>query len=70
MATMLVIEQAKGVLIAQQRCDADEAFDLLRRASQRSNTPIRLLAEQIVDGVQHHPQQEAAESRAPMTGAT
>src|SRR5262249_26882959 len=36
--TMPVIEQAKGILMAQSRCGSDdEAFDLLRRASQRSN---------------------------------
>ena len=47
-ATMPVIEQAKGILMAQQGCSEDEAFDLLRRASQRSNTPVRVLAEKIV----------------------
>jgi len=50
-ATMPVIEQAKGVLMAQQGCGEDEAFDLLRRASQRSNTPVRVLAERIVDNL-------------------
>jgi AmiR/NasT family two-component response regulator len=51
---MAVIEQAKGVLIAQQGCDPNEAFDLLRRTSQRSNVPVRELAEQIVHNAQHH----------------
>jgi hypothetical protein len=47
--TMPVIEQAKGILMAQSRCSSDaEAFDLLRRASQRSNIPVRKLAAQIV----------------------
>jgi hypothetical protein len=46
--TMPVIEQAKGVLMAQSRCGDAEAFDLLRRASQRSNVPVRELAAQIV----------------------
>jgi hypothetical protein len=50
-ATMPVIEQAKGVLMAQHGCSEDEAFDLLRRASQRSNTPVRVLAEQIVNNL-------------------
>jgi ANTAR domain-containing protein len=50
-ATMPVIEQAKGVLMAQQGCGEDEAFDLLRRASQRSNTPVRVLAERIVNNL-------------------
>jgi ANTAR domain len=53
-ATMAVIEQAKGVLIAQQGCSPEEAFDLLRRASQRSNVPVRDLAAQIVHNAQNH----------------
>ena len=50
--TMPVIEQAKGILMAQQRCGPDEAFDLLRRASQRFNLPVRVLAARLVHGVQ------------------
>jgi ANTAR domain-containing protein len=46
--TMPVIEQAKGILMAQSGCDQDQAFDLLRRASQRSNVPVRELAAQLV----------------------
>jgi hypothetical protein len=46
--TMPVIEQAKGIIMAQSRCGAAEAFDILRRASQRSNVPVRELAAQIV----------------------
>ena len=47
--TMPVIEQAKGVLIAQTGCDAEQAFDMLRSASQRANVPVRDLAADIVD---------------------
>jgi hypothetical protein len=46
--TMPVIEQAKGILMAQQGCGPDEAFDLLRRASQRANVKVHVLAEQMV----------------------
>lgn len=46
--TMPVIEQAKGIIMCQSRCGEAEAFDLLRRASQRSNVPVRELAAQIV----------------------
>lgn len=46
--TMPVIEQAKGIVMYQSRCGEDQAFDLLRRASQRSNIPVRELAAQIV----------------------
>lgn len=52
LATMPVIEQAKGVLMAQRGCDPGQAFDLLRRASQRSSLPVRELAEQIVKDAQ------------------
>jgi hypothetical protein len=48
LATMPVIEQAKGIVMAQQGCGPEEAFDLLRRASQRSNVKVHELAEQIV----------------------
>jgi GAF domain-containing protein len=42
------IEQAKGILMATQRCSAEEAFDLLRRASQRENRKLRDIAVEIV----------------------
>jgi hypothetical protein len=48
LASMPVIEQAKGVLMAQCGWTADEAFDALRRASQRSNIRVRNLAAMIV----------------------
>ena len=51
MGTMPVIEQAKGIVMAQQRCGPDEAFDLLRRASQHSNVKVHVLAAQIVGQV-------------------
>jgi hypothetical protein len=47
--TMPVIEQAKGILMAQYRCSPDEAFELLRRASQRGNVKVSDLAAQIVE---------------------
>jgi len=46
-----VIEQAKGIIMAQNGCRPEEAFDLLRRASQRSNIKVRELAAQIVGHV-------------------
>ena len=49
--TMPVIEQAKGILMAQHQCGPDEAFDLLRRASQRANVKVSVLATQIVEQV-------------------
>ena len=51
MQTRAVIEQAKGILMSQRRCDAEEAFALLAAASQRSNRKLRDIARAIVDGV-------------------
>lgn len=44
-----IIEQAKGIIMSFQGCDADAAFDILRRASQRQNRRLRLVAQEIVD---------------------
>jgi hypothetical protein len=49
--TMPVIEQAKGILMAQYRCPPEEAFELLRRASQRVNVKVSHLAAQIVEQI-------------------
>jgi AmiR/NasT family two-component response regulator len=42
------IEQAKGILMAAQRCSPDEAFALLVAASQRENLKLREIARRIV----------------------
>ena len=45
-----VIEQAKGMLMARSpEMTPDDAFDLLRRASQRENVKLREIARRIVD---------------------
>jgi hypothetical protein len=49
------IGQAQGVLMARQGITADEAFDILRRASQRTNRKLRDVATDIVSGVVHGP---------------
>jgi hypothetical protein len=46
--SMPVIEQAKGIIMAQFGWPEDQAFDALRRASQRDNIKVRDLAAQIV----------------------
>jgi GAF domain-containing protein len=52
METRAVIEQAKGVLMAQRRVDADVAFEILREASQRYNRKLRDIAAGIVESAQ------------------
>ena len=48
MKSRAVIEQAKGILMAAQGCDADEAFQILVRASQNQNRKLRAIASEIV----------------------
>lgn len=48
MESRAVIEQAKGVLMGQRRCSEDEAFEILRDISQRSNRKLRGVAEALV----------------------
>lgn len=55
--TRSVIDQAVGVLMAQQRGSASEAFALLRAASQRSNRKLRDVAGDVVTGVSGSPPQ-------------
>ncbi|MGY1793577.1 ANTAR domain-containing protein [Geodermatophilus sp. SYSU D00525] len=52
MQSRAVIEQAKGVLMAQRHVDADAAFELLREASQRYNRKLRDIATGIVSSTQ------------------
>jgi GAF domain-containing protein len=50
MDSRAVIEQAKGKLMASSHISADEAFELMRRASQRENVKLRDIATRIVEG--------------------
>jgi len=43
-----VIGMAKGMIMARQEVSDDEAFDILRRASQRANVKLREVADRIV----------------------
>jgi hypothetical protein len=42
------IDQAIGVLMGQNRCTSDEAFGILRRASQNANVKLRDVAAAII----------------------
>lgn len=46
-----VIDQAMGVIMAQQGCSADEAFAVLRAHSQHNNRKLRAIAEELVTSV-------------------
>ena len=50
MQSRAVIEQAKGILMARSpELSAEDAFDLLRKASQRENVKLRDIAQRLVD---------------------
>jgi GAF domain-containing protein len=52
LTTRGVIDQAKGVLMARTGRSADEAFESLRRASQRTNRKVSDLAQEIIESAQ------------------
>jgi AmiR/NasT family two-component response regulator len=43
-----VIEQAKGILMAQSGCTAQERFDALSRISQQENIKVREVAARLL----------------------
>ena len=48
MQSRAVIEQAKGILMGDRRCTAQQAFDILVRLSQDTNRKLRDVAETLV----------------------
>ena len=52
--TRATIGQAVGLLMAQERCTADRAFDLLRIASQRRNVKLRDVAAAVISRFTGH----------------
>jgi GAF domain-containing protein len=52
MSSRSVIEQAKGIVMARERCTADEAFAVLTRLSQHTHLKLRMVAERIVEDAQ------------------
>jgi GAF domain-containing protein len=51
MSTRAVIEQAKGILMRERNCTADDAFNILVRLSQEAHVKLRDVAHQLVDHV-------------------
>ncbi len=69
MASRAGIEQAKGVLIAQSGVTSDEAFELLKRASQRENRKLRQVATEIVKRAQERRGQKSGGLASGTTGS-
>jgi len=49
MASRAVIEQAKGIIMGDRRCTAEQAFQILTKLSQDTNRKLRDVAQALVD---------------------
>ena len=49
MRTREIIGEALGILMERERISANQAFDILRRASQHLNIKLRDIAQDLVD---------------------
>jgi hypothetical protein len=56
--TRSVIDQAKGMLMVATGCDAEGAFEILRKYSSHKNVKLNNLAGRLVDAVVSQPHQE------------
>ncbi|WP_430502948.1 GAF and ANTAR domain-containing protein [Micromonospora trifolii] len=56
MASRAVIEQAKGIIMAERRCTSNEAFNILAKVSQDSNRKLRDVAQTLADRAAGKPQ--------------
>ncbi|MCL6667272.1 MULTISPECIES: ANTAR domain-containing protein [Streptomyces] len=52
MASRPVIDQARGVLMAVHACTSEQAWEILREASQRSNIKLRAVAAAVTAGAE------------------
>jgi GAF domain-containing protein len=57
LASRSVIDQALGIIMAQERCAPDRAFEILRAASQNRNVKLREVAASIVTSISGEPPQ-------------
>ena len=55
LSSRTVIDQALGILMAEQRCNAEQAFDLLRMRSQSSQRKLRDVAADLITRVSGQP---------------
>jgi AmiR/NasT family two-component response regulator len=51
LASRSVIDQAVGIVMAQRRCTAEDAFATLLTVSQRRNVKLRAVAAELVSAV-------------------
>ncbi|MGW0809361.1 GAF and ANTAR domain-containing protein [Nonomuraea sp. NPDC002799] len=59
LATRAIIDQALGIVMAQRRCTARQAFEVLRHVSQAKNVKLSQVAATIVETVSGAPPQRS-----------
>ncbi|MDT0612078.1 ANTAR domain-containing protein [Streptomyces lancefieldiae] len=69
LASRPVIDQARGVLMALHACTPDEAWHILREASQLSNTKLRAVAAAVTSGAENDGPAPPPEVRAALRTA-
>ncbi|MFD9888039.1 ANTAR domain-containing protein [Amycolatopsis sp. NPDC059027] len=62
LASRAVIEQAKGAIMTLRRCDANEAWAVLRRASQQFNVKLRELSLALVEHIGQAPAEQPGDT--------
>lgn len=55
LSSRTIIDQALGIVMGQNRCTADEAFEILRAASSHRNTKLRDIAHDIIARISGKP---------------
>lgn len=60
-----VIDMAKGIIMGQQKCTPEEAFDQLRQMSQRRHRKVREIAQELVDGISEGETDDPADGSEP-----
>lgn len=68
LASRALIEQAKGAIMTLRRCDAEQAWSVLRRASQQFNIKLRELALDFVELIGQAPAQQPDTDRRVVAG--
>ncbi|MEV0623958.1 GAF and ANTAR domain-containing protein [Nonomuraea sp. NPDC050404] len=59
LTTRAIIDQALGIVMAQRRCTAQRAFEILRHVSQDKNVKLHQIAASIVEKVSGEPPQRS-----------
>ncbi|MFB4282091.1 GAF and ANTAR domain-containing protein [Nonomuraea sp. MTCD27] len=59
LTTRAIIDQALGIVMAQRRCTAQQAFEVLRHVSQDRNVKLHQIAASIVEQVSGEPAQRS-----------